>query len=326
MRTTTKPSLLAPLRFSCFDFRPSQDRQCKVTGPFIGCTIAAPVRRDSNKSRFQPEIPLRRPVRIINQHQTRIVFQSLGLQNHRLLVLPQKFLRKYSKNPNRQQQIPSRHKINPAKIAPHRRHCRPARKPQLPAPNLFRPDIRQNKIDRRRHRLARIFLQHPVWRAVRARRVRTHPKSIRNRLELFFLLVNAMPTPPVPRLMHKRPVRRIHQSNNPLVHMRRQLASQMRNPIFLAECRQFRRGQGTIRSGGARPSLSTSRLSTLNSPRVSAFSAPLRYLFLLPDFVAHALAEPRSAHPNSCKPKNIRPAPRRDNAPQKCAPLSICPG
>jgi len=229
--------------------------------------------------RFQPEIPLRRPVGIINQHQTRIVFQSLGLQNHRLLVLPQKFLRKYSKNPNRQQQIPSRNKINPAKIAPHRRHCRAARKPQLPAPNLFRPDIRQNKINRRRHRLARIFLQHSVRRAVRARRVRAHPKTIRNRLELFFLLVNAMPTPPVPRLMHKRPVRRIHQSNNPLVHMRRQLASQMRNPIFLAERRQFRRGQGTICSGGARPSLSTLRLSTLGILRESLRSLRLCVIF-----------------------------------------------
>jgi len=49
-----------------------------------------------------------------------------------------------------------------------------------------------------------------------------------------------MPAPPVPRLMHKRPVRRIHQSNNPLVHMRRQLAGQMRNPIILAKRRQFR--------------------------------------------------------------------------------------
>jgi hypothetical protein len=190
--------------------------------------------------RLQSEIPLRRPVRVINQHQPRIVLQSLSLQDHRLLVLPQKLLRKNPENPNRKQQIPSRHKINPAKIATHRRNRRPARKPQLPAPNLFRPDIRQNKVDGSRHRLAGIFLQHPVWRAVRAWRMGTHPKSIRNRLELFFLLMNAMPAPPVPRLMHKRSMRRIHQPNNSLVHMRRQLASQMRDPIFLAKRSQLR--------------------------------------------------------------------------------------
>ena len=171
--------------------------------------------------RLQPEIPFRRPVGIINQHQPRIVLQSFGLQDHRLLVLPQKFLRKNPENPNWQKQIPSRHKINPAKIAPHRRHRRPAREPKLPAPNLFRPHIRQNKIDRRRHRLARIFLQHSVRRAVRARRMRTHPESIWNRLELFLFFMDTVPTAPIPRLVYKRPVRRIHQPDDSLVHTAR---------------------------------------------------------------------------------------------------------
>ena len=218
------------------------------------------------QSRLQPEIPLRWPVRIIDQHQPRIVLQPFGLQDHRLLVLPQKFLRKYPENPYGHQQVPSRHKINTAQIAPHRRHCRPARKPQLPAPNLFRPDIRQNKINRRRHRLARIFLQDPVWRAVRARRVWTHPKSIRNRLKLFFFLVNAMPAAPVPRLMHERPMRRIHQPNNPLIHMRRQLAGQMRNPIFLAECTQ----SGRCRNSQSRTCRGRARSSVFDSLRATA--------------------------------------------------------
>ena len=196
--------------------------------------------------RLQPEIPLRRPVRIVYQHQPRIVLQSLGLQDHRLLVLPQKLLRKNPENPNRQKQVPGRHKINPAKIAPHRRNGRPAGKPQLPAPNLFSPDIRQNKIDRCRHGLARISLQHPVRRAIRAGRVRTHPKSIRNRLKLLLFFVNAMPAPPIPRLMHKRPMRRIHQTNNSLVDVRRQLAGQVRGPIFPAENSQLRRRRNVL--------------------------------------------------------------------------------
>jgi len=35
--------------------RDSHDRQCSVTGPFIGCVIAAPVRRDSSKFAFKPK-------------------------------------------------------------------------------------------------------------------------------------------------------------------------------------------------------------------------------------------------------------------------------
>ena len=33
----------------------AHDRQCSVTAPFIGCTIAAPVRRDSSKPAFSPK-------------------------------------------------------------------------------------------------------------------------------------------------------------------------------------------------------------------------------------------------------------------------------
>src|SRR5580700_8112952 len=81
------------------------------------------------QARFQPEIPLSGSVRIVNQHQTGIVLQSLSLQDHRLLVLPQELLGKDSENRDWQQQIPSRHKINPAKIAAHRGDRGPTGKP-----------------------------------------------------------------------------------------------------------------------------------------------------------------------------------------------------
>jgi len=48
-------NLLALFRSSYFDFGLSQDRQCSVTGPFIGCAIAAPVRRDSSRLAFSPK-------------------------------------------------------------------------------------------------------------------------------------------------------------------------------------------------------------------------------------------------------------------------------
>src|SRR5271168_773810 len=99
----------------------------------------------------------------------------------------------------------------------------------------------------------------------------THPKPKRYRLKLLLFLVNAPPAPPIPRLVHKRPVGRVHQSNNTLVHMRRKLASQMRNPVFLAENTELRR-QGNLRCqaprrGGACPSLRLSPLIKTRSIR-----------------------------------------------------------
>src|SRR5690348_509165 len=191
--------------------------------------------------RLQPEIPLGGPVRIVNQHQTRVVLQTFGLQDHRFLVLSQELPREDAKNRHRQEQIPGSHEINPAKIALDGRDRRPARKPQLPAANFFRADIRQQKIDRGRHWFAGDFPQHPVRRAVRARRVRAHAESVGNWLEFFFFFVNAAPASPVPRLVNERPMRRIHQSDDALVHMRRQLTIEMCYAVFVAENRQLRR-------------------------------------------------------------------------------------
>src|ERR1700688_4371040 len=168
------------------------------------------------------------------------MLKSLSLQDHRLLVLSQELLRKTPENPNRQKQIPRRHKINPAKTAEHRGDRGPTGKPQLPAPDLLGPDIGQNKVDGGSHRLPRIFPQHAVRRAVRAGRVGAHPESIRNRLKLFFLLVNTVSAAPVPRLMHKRPVRGVHQPDNSLVDMRRQIACEVRDSVFFAEDGQLR--------------------------------------------------------------------------------------
>ena len=76
--------------------------------------------------RLQSEIPLRWPVRVIDQHQARIVLQSFRLLDHGFLILPQEFLRKDPEDRLRQKKIPRRDEIDPAKIAPHWRHRRPA--------------------------------------------------------------------------------------------------------------------------------------------------------------------------------------------------------
>jgi hypothetical protein len=179
-----------------------------------------------NQILLQRKIPFRRTVRVINQHQLRIMLQSFRLPNHRFLILPQKYLRKDAKHRNRKRQIPRRDKIDPAQIPANRRHRRAARKPQLPTSVDLRPDIREHEINGRRHSFTSHFRQQLVRRAVRAWLVRAHPKSIWNRLKLFRLLMNAGLAPPEPRLMHKRPVRRVHQSDYPVIDVRRQFALQ----------------------------------------------------------------------------------------------------
>src|SRR5713226_7631256 len=197
---------------------------------------------------FQREVPLRRPVRIINQYQPRVVPQSLRLLDHRLLVLAEKNLAKDPENRNWQEkQIPRRHEIDAAQIPPHRRHRRAAGKPQLPAAILFRADIRQHEIDRGRHRLAGDPLEQLIRSTVRARRMRAHPEAVRNRLELLGFLVNAPALSPEPRLVHKRPVRRVHQSDNPVIDVRRQLAGKMRDFVFVAENGKRRRCWNRLR-------------------------------------------------------------------------------
>jgi len=197
---------------------------------------------------LQREIPLRRPVRVVDQHQPRIVFQSFRLPDHRLLILAEKDLAEDPENRNRQEeQIPRRHEIDPANIPPHRRHRRAAREPHLPAAIFLCADIRQHEIDRGRHRLPGDFLEHLIRRAVRARRMRAHPETVRNRLELFGFLVNAPALSPEPRLVHERPMRRVHQSNNPLVDMRRQLAGKVRDLVFVAENGKPRRRRNRLR-------------------------------------------------------------------------------
>src|SRR3984957_7388907 len=70
--------------------------------------------------------------------------------------------------------------------------------------------------------------------------MRRHPKPLRNRLKLLLLLVNRSPAPPPPSLMHKRPMRRVHQPDNPMVNIARQLRHQVRTPVPSPKLRQLR--------------------------------------------------------------------------------------
>jgi hypothetical protein len=190
---------------------------------------------------LQSEVPLRRLIRVVDQHQSRMKPQSLRLLDHRLLILPHKPRSKESSNRSYKwhmvKNIPSGHYVNPARRSRHRSNRRQTRKPLLPSANRLVPPIRQHKIDRRRNRLT-INAEQLIRSRVRTGSMRRHPKPcvspiifiVVQRLEVLRLLVNTRPAPPPPGLVHKRPMRRIHQPDNPVVHIARQIRLQVRTP------------------------------------------------------------------------------------------------
>jgi hypothetical protein len=190
---------------------------------------------------LQSEIPLRRLIRIIDQHQPRIKPQPLSLLHHRLLILPHKSRPKKRSNRSYKwhpiKNIPGRTNINPASRSRYRGHRSQTSKPFLSRANRLIPPIRQHKINLRRYLLP-INPQQLIRRRVRTGSMRRHSKprippfvlSILNRLKVLRLLMNTSRRPPPPGLVHKRPMRRIHQPDNSVVDIARQLRRQMRRP------------------------------------------------------------------------------------------------
>src|SRR5437879_13718781 len=107
--------------------------------------------------------------------------------------------------------------------------------------------------------------------------MRAHPKPVGNRLELLGFLVDAPAFPPEPRLVYERPVRRIHQSDNPVVNMRRHLARKMRDLVFVAEHRKRRRRRNLLRQTRSRtihinPNVAVRLLATTISRKTTLYS------------------------------------------------------
>src|ERR1700727_2078166 len=63
-----------------------------------------------------------------------------------------------------------------------------------------------------------------------------HAKAVRNRLEVFLLFMNTVAAAPPPSLMHKRSVRRIHQSNDAVIDTHRHVGGEISQLIFAARC------------------------------------------------------------------------------------------
>ena len=90
---------------------------------------------------LQREVPLRRHVRIVNQHQPRVRPQPARLLHHRLLILRHELRPKVRRNRRNKRHpirnVPSRNHIDPASRRRHRSHRRQRSKPRAPRPFAF---------------------------------------------------------------------------------------------------------------------------------------------------------------------------------------------
>ena len=159
---------------------------------------------------FEREIPFGGAVRVVDQHEARIVFQALGLADHRFLILPQKGFGESAENEYGKRNIPRGDEIDAAKIAANRSDGGAAGKPKLAGLNDFGAHVGENEVDGGGDGSAGHFFEQLVGRAVGAGRMWTHAKAVRNRLEFLFFFVNATAAAPEPGLMHERAVSRVH--------------------------------------------------------------------------------------------------------------------
>src|SRR5208337_583928 len=109
-----------------------------------------------------------------------------------------------------------------------------AGKPLVAAADDLIAPVRQNEIDGGCNGLA-IDAQQLVRRAVGRWLMGGHAKAIFDGLKLFGFLMDAASRAPPPRVMHERTVRWVHQPDDSVVHVTRQVRRQMRHPKSLAD-------------------------------------------------------------------------------------------
>ena len=102
---------------------------------------------------FQLEIPLRRPVGVVDQHEMGIVLQAFGLHFHRAAVLLDELREDefqetwYKRNPAKQ--VPGGDDVDAALCARDRSNRRQAREPIFAGTNRLGANVRQYEIDGR---------------------------------------------------------------------------------------------------------------------------------------------------------------------------------
>src|ERR1700675_3922581 len=151
----------------------------------------------------------------------------------------------------------------------------------MSAAYFFQAHVGQNKINHRRRRFARKISQQFIWRAVRRWLVPAHAQPFGNGPEALFFFMAASPAAPIPRLMHKGAMRRIHQADNSLIHVRGKLARQPRDLVFFAEDRKLWRLRYVFRSPRTRRGHINPNISIVFGAWIMSCENPLYAQFIL---------------------------------------------
>ena len=80
--------------------------------------------------------------------------------------------------------------------------------------------------------------------------MRAHAEAVRNRLEILALLVDTLTCAPPPGLMYEWSVRGVHQPDNSMIDGARQISSEIRELVLIAERGNPRYWNGRVGSSG----------------------------------------------------------------------------
>ena len=92
-----------------------------------------------------------------------------------------------------------------------------------------------------------------VGRGVGTGSVRAHAKAVRDGLEVFLLLVDAVLAAPPPCLVNEGTVRGVHEADDAVVDADRHFGLQVGELVFAAELFDLRGGVGRLSGRGANP-------------------------------------------------------------------------
>src|ERR1017187_9235173 len=170
------------------------------------------------------------------------MFQSLSLLDHRQLVLANEpsaeELGDRGKRRNVRKDVPRRADIDPAMVLGCWRDRGKAGEPFLATADDFVAPVGQDEVDGRGDGLT-VNSQQLVGRAVGRRLMRGHAEAAVDGLELLLLLVDTLLRTPPPSLMNEWTMGGIHEPDDAVAYVTRQISPKMRAAIPLAELRDL---------------------------------------------------------------------------------------
>jgi len=192
---------------------------------------------------LQGEVPLGGLVGIVDQHQARIVAEAFRLLDHGDLVLTHKFraeeLGNRSDEGDMIENVPRGDDVDAASGCGDRGDGGERGEPLVSGADDLCAAVGQPEVDSRFDGMA-VDAEQFVWRGVAAGGVGAHAEAPGDGLKAFGFLADAGTRTPPPGLMDERAVRRVHETDDAVIDVARQVGGEVGCAIAWAEFGKLR--------------------------------------------------------------------------------------